>query len=103
MSTRNQGSTRCDFAAHYVSDNAEFFIDRTDAKFGEDWTIDNGCENHQLGCCAEDSVCKCFGVIEDIEEALDFEEAPRCLPLRRNMPPPQFCMKSPQRGSRNRN
>ena len=95
------GSTTCDFAAHYVTDNAEFFIDRTDGLFGEDWTFDNGCENHELGCCAEDQECKCFGIIEEMDEEL--EEPPRCYPLRRNMPSPQFCMRKQQRGRRNRN
>ena len=93
-----KGSTRCDFSAHYVTDNLDFFIDRTDSLFGEDWTIDNGCENHQLGCCAEEEDCKCFGIIEEMDEEL--EEPPRCFPLRRNMPPPQFCMRRPQRNGR---
>ena len=102
----SKGSTSrmsCDFAAHYVTDNAEFFIDRTDGLFGEDWTFDNGCENHDLGCCAEDEDCKCFGIIEEMDE--DLEEPPRCYPLNRarSMPAPQFCMRQPQRGRRNRN
>ena len=97
----SKGSTRCDFAAHYVTDNADFFIDRTDGLFGEDWTFDNGCENHELGCCADDEDCKCFGNIEDMDEELEIP--PICFPLRRNMAPPQFCMRRPQRGRRNRN
>ena len=96
------GRMTCDFAAHYVSDNADFFIEyESNGLFGEEWTFDNGCENHELGCCAEDEDCKCFGIIEELDEEL--EEPPRCYPLRRNMPAPQFCMKKPQRGRRNRN
>jgi len=97
----SKGSTRCDFAAHYVTDNADFFVDRTDGLFGEDWTLDNGCENHELGCCADDEDCKCFGIIEELDEELEIP--PICFPLRRNMAPPQFCMKRPQRGRRNQN
>ena len=97
----SKGSTRCDFSAHYVTDNSDFFSNRTDGRFGEDWTFDNGCENHELGCCADDEDCKCFGIIEEMDE--DLEIPPICFPLRRNMPPPEFCMRRPQRGRRNRN
>merc|ERR1711913_111493 len=84
-------STACDFAAHYVTDNADFFMDRTDGLFGEDWTFDNGCENHPLGCCLEDEDCKCYGIIEEMDEELEIP--PICYPLRPNMPAPQFCMR----------
>merc|ERR1712224_692981 len=97
----SKGSTRCGFSAHYVTDNADFFIDRTDGLFGEDWTLDNGCETHELGCCADDEDCKCFGIIEEMDEEL--EVPPICFPLRHNMPPPQFCMRRPQRGRKNPN
>ena len=93
----------CDFASHYVTDNFEFFANRTDGLFGEDWAFDNGCENSDLGCCEEDEDCKCFGVIEEMDEELEIP--PICYPLNRvrNMAPPQFCMRRPQRPRRPKN
>ena len=95
-----QSSRSCDFAAHYVKDNLAYFIDL----FGEDWTFDNVCENHPSGCCADDEDCKCFGIIDEMNE--EEQIPPTCFPMshvRQNMEPPQFCMRRPQRGRRNQN
>ena len=80
----------CDFAAHFISDNADFFMDRTDGLFGENWVDANGCESNEFGCCAIDEDCRCFGDVTEMEEEL--EEPPRCNPLYKNLDPPQFCM-----------
>ena len=59
QSKQNFGSTQgqfitksrryCDFSAHFVSDNLDFFLDRPDGLFGDDWVDANGCESHELG------------------------------------------------------